>query len=267
MLLTRRFAGIVTIALLSFGQLSAFASDEPDLHPVNEQLAKEILKYGIRSVFVVDFLSPKGEPSALGWWVADQLSENWFHEAPKFRVADRADRDKTTITLQDIENSQRIKQLGFLWGVDAIITGTIEELPEHYRFVVTVRRVLDNSVAFTVSGHLPHSRILDLVRPMDWSDINRAGFNGTGVPQCIHCVPPGYTDRARMVKAHGSIVLAALISTEGRAENIRIIRGLGYGLTENAIKSVSDWQFTPVSNAEGVRVPATMNLEVKLNIN
>lgn len=70
-----------------------------------------------------------------------------------------------------------------------------------------------------------------------------------------------------MVKAHGSIVLAALISTEGRAENIRIIRGLAYSLTENAIKSVSDWQFTPVSNAEGVHVPATMNLEVKLNIN
>jgi hypothetical protein len=60
-----------------------------DLSTLNQQLANDIVKANVRSVIVVDFQDPLGKPSTLGWYLADELSENWLAKTQKFRVLDR----------------------------------------------------------------------------------------------------------------------------------------------------------------------------------
>jgi hypothetical protein len=50
--------------------------------------------------------------------------------------------------------------------------------------------------------------------------VARAGVNGIGIPVCLYCPVPHYIDKARAAKLSGSVVLQALITADGRAENI-----------------------------------------------
>jgi hypothetical protein len=44
--------------------------------------------------------------------------------------------------------------------------------------------------------------------------IPRAGTKGVGVPTCVYCPSPNYTDEARVAKINGNVVLQAVITPE-----------------------------------------------------
>ncbi|MGC1482429.1 MAG: energy transducer TonB, partial [Candidatus Acidiferrum sp.] len=94
----------------------------------------------------------------------------------------------------------------------------------------------------------------------------RAGVNGVGVPTCGYCPPPIYTDTARKVKLNGSVVLQVKVSEEGRAEDISVVKGLPFGLTEQAIKTVSQWKFKPATGEEGKSVAVLVPIEVTFRL-
>jgi protein TonB len=47
----------------------------------------------------------------------------------------------------------------------------------------------------------------------------------------------------------GTVTLRVLVGTDGRASEIRVIRGVGYGLEERAVQTVRGWKFTPARDA------------------
>jgi TonB family protein len=243
------------------------AARKPDFGPLNEQLANDIVKAKLRSVIIVDFQDRQGKPSILGWYVADELSENWLAEKQKFRVLDRSELKDTRVEREDL-GPEMLKRLGSVWGVDAIITGTVETTPEHYVVATRIRRVADDATIADESFSVPHSRILDLLKPLpDPNSISRAGINGVDVPTCTACPVPGYTDRARAAKIQGNIVLSIVVSEDGRTEAVvAIVKGLAFGLTEKAIKDVSEWRFKPATK-EGKPVPVIVPIEVTMRIN
>src|SRR5712692_12056992 len=55
----------------------------------------------------------------------------------------------------------------------------------------------------------------------------RAGVNGIGVPACIHCPAPEYPEKARADKLQGSVLLAAVVTPEGKATKVILVKGLG----------------------------------------
>ena len=69
------------------------------------------------------------------------------------------------------------------------------------------------------------------------------------MPVCNICPYPIYTDEARKVKMQGTVTLRVLVGTDGRASEIRVIRGVGYGLEERAVQTVRGWKFTPARDA------------------
>jgi periplasmic protein TonB len=85
---------------------------------------------------------------------------------------------------------------------------------------------------------------------------------GTIVPTCLYCPNPGYTDEARESKLQGMVTLVVLVSTDGRATDIRIAKGLGLGLDERARDAVRDWRFTPARDPARHPVPAWITIEV-----
>jgi periplasmic protein TonB len=85
---------------------------------------------------------------------------------------------------------------------------------------------------------------------------------GMIMPVCVTCPLPLYTDEARKVKMQGAVTLRVLVGTDGRAAQIRVSRGVGYGLDERAIETVRGWKFTSAKDAARRAVPVWITIEV-----
>ncbi len=57
--------------------------------------------------------------------------------------------------------------------------------------------------------------------------------------------PASYTDNARSNNVSGTVSLLILFSVSGRITHILVVKGLGYGLTENAIRAARQIKFEP----------------------
>jgi TonB family protein len=71
---------------------------------------------------------------------------------------------------------------------------------------------------------------------------------GWGVvpPRDVYRPVPSYTDQARKARISGIIVVELVVRKDGTVGTCRIVRGLGYGLDESAIQTMtSRWRFQP----------------------
>ncbi|HKW90180.1 MAG TPA: energy transducer TonB [Candidatus Acidoferrales bacterium] len=94
-----------------------------------------------------------------------------------------------------------------------------------------------------------------------------AGQNGYSTPSCLYCPTPPFSDSAFKLKIQGVVVLDAVIGADGRATNIHLSKGLGYGLDESAIKFVRDiWRFKPALGPDGRPAAVHTLVEVDFNI-
>ena len=85
---------------------------------------------------------------------------------------------------------------------------------------------------------------------------------GMTLPACLYCPNPGYTDEARESKLQGMMTLLVLVGTDGRANDIRVAKGLGLGLDERARDAVRAWRFTPARDASRRPVATWITIEV-----
>jgi len=89
--------------------------------------------------------------------------------------------------------------------------------------------------------------------------------DGVTAPQVLHKAEPEYTELARTAKYQGTVVLAVEIDSSGVARNIRIAKGLGLGLGENAVAAIRQWQFQPaIKDGAPVTVQATIEVNFRL---
>lgn len=80
-------------------------------------------------------------------------------------------------------------------------------------------------------------------------------------PICAYCPYPTYTDDARHGKVQGSVTLRVLVGTDGRAQDIRIVQGIGFGLDERAVETVRGWKFVPAHDASKRSVATWVTVE------
>lgn len=71
---------------------------------------------------------------------------------------------------------------------------------------------------------------------------------------------PLYTENARRDKIQGEVVLSAVLRMNGSITDIRVVRGLGYGLDEEAIKAAYKIKFIP-GTKDGKSVSVKVRLE------
>jgi TonB family protein len=83
---------------------------------------------------------------------------------------------------------------------------------------------------------------------------------GPGItpPVPVHRVDPKYTDEARRQGLNGTVILQAVIKTDGTIDILSVVRGMPLGLTENAIEALKQWQFRP-GNKDGKDVDILVN--------
>jgi protein TonB len=89
---------------------------------------------------------------------------------------------------------------------------------------------------------------------------------GMTMPVCVTCPLPLYTDEARKLKLQGMVTLRVLVGADGRAAQIHVARGVGYGLDERAISTVRAWTFTPARDAARKVVPVWVTIEIAFRL-
>jgi len=83
---------------------------------------------------------------------------------------------------------------------------------------------------------------------------------------CRVCPDPLYSEQARKTKLQGSVMLSVLVGADGRVKEVRVIRGLGMGLDDNAIQAVRNWQFLPAQDAARHPVASWIKVETMFRL-
>jgi TonB family protein len=56
---------------------------------------------------------------------------------------------------------------------------------------------------------------------------------------------PTYTDEARSLKIQGEVLLEVVLEASGRLRIVRVVRGLGHGLDDAAVRAAEQIRFKP----------------------
>jgi periplasmic protein TonB len=84
---------------------------------------------------------------------------------------------------------------------------------------------------------------------------------GISAPKPIATPDPEYTDEARRAKIQGTCILWLIVGADGHPRDIRVVRGLGYGLDAKALETVKQWRFEPAQKS-GTPVNVQVSVEV-----
>jgi TonB family protein len=93
----------------------------------------------------------------------------------------------------------------------------------------------------------------------DGGGVYSAGVAGVRSPQILSRQKPKYTEDARRDKIQGIVVLSAVFRKDGTVSDIKVVKGLGYGLDEEAIKAANLIKFVP-----GTKDGQPVNVRAKL---
>jgi TonB family protein len=96
--------------------------------------------------------------------------------------------------------------------------------------------------------------------------IFNAGTGGYGYPQCLYCPRAEFSDEAMKAKYQGVVTLVAIITADGRATDIQVVKGLGLGLDEKAIAAVRTWRFKPALGPGGKPASVRQTIEVTFHL-
>jgi len=92
--------------------------------------------------------------------------------------------------------------------------------------------------------------------------VSRGSYRpGVTWPKCAYCPDPQYSDEAREAKLQGAVTLLVLVGADGRASQIRVVRGIGLGLDDRAVQAIRGWKFVPALDASRRAVPAWVTVE------
>jgi protein TonB len=88
---------------------------------------------------------------------------------------------------------------------------------------------------------------------------------GISAPQAVSTPDPEYTEEARMAKTQGKCILWLIVDETGKPRNIKVVRGLGFGLDTKAIEAVQQWRFQPALK-DGKPVNVQISVEVGFHL-
>src|SRR5215813_7935632 len=136
------------------------------------------------------------------------------------------------------------------------------------------------SIDFTVKGILQTVKCDDLIGVM-FAPLTLGGSGvGVGVgagsgsiepmtadlrPKLLYREKARFTDKARDEGVQGTVVLQVVFNVNESITDIKVIRGLPYGLTENAIDAAKKIKFTPAMK-DGTPVSVRGSLEFAFNL-
>jgi TonB family protein len=224
------------------------------------------------AVLVADFLLPDGNTSVYGMRLADTLAHQLISKEYNLHVIDRnrmhnflakervlaePDHRAATHWICD-EFDARFVVFGRTERVENGVVRLSSQLVDTeskewgiYSAIVNLDPLKSGESLEPID---PFGQGPEITNSLNGQPIEHAGVNGVTMPKCTHMPNPPYSDGARRLKLSGIVTAEAVINSEGRLENIRIIRGMPGGLNETVIATLRTWQCDPALK-DGKPVP------------
>jgi len=91
------------------------------------------------------------------------------------------------------------------------------------------------------------------------------GNGASTTPSAIYAPNPSFSDQARKAKVQGTILLVVTVTASGDVADVKVVKGLGSGLDENAVATVRTWKFKP-GTEDGIPVQSEVKVEVSFHL-
>ena len=98
----------------------------------------------------------------------------------------------------------------------------------------------------------------------NYGPLRRIG-GGVSAPAVLFHVAPQFSEEARQKKFMGVVLINMIVDQQGRPQNVHVLRGVGMGLDEKAIKAVKQYKFKPALLG-GKPVPVELNVEINFQM-
>ena len=234
------------------------------------QIAGPLEKERVKRVIVADLLDANGRSHPVGRFLADRLSTVLQRDYPTLETISFSHSQPVLddpVPRDEEQASQETREWAKKLGARVVITGSFAKAPEGIGISLTAMKTNSGENYAQARGLVPISEEVNALIsaepiPSPKAGFARAGVGGVGVPICIYCPIPGYTDEARAAKYEGTVVLQVVVTTEGRAANITVVKGPAKGLEEKAIEAVRGWKFRPAVGPDGHAVATLVPVQV-----
>jgi TonB family protein len=218
------------------------------------------------TILVANFTTRSGSTSRFGIQLADSISVELLAQGHGIQIVDRTHlRDylvREHIPSNALKGREAARWLATEFQANAVLLGTIERLGDHFNLLIELLNISNDKVGPQEAMEIAIPEPQEALAPFEPYDEERprvkippghdstpfrAGVNGAGVPQCVYCPSPQYTNAARKAKFTGTVVLEVTVTEEGRAVDSGVLKGVPFGLNEAAVKAISGWSFKPAT--------------------
>jgi TonB family protein len=141
---------------------------------------------------------------------------------------------------------------------------TLNTLTNYAGFLRTQKRFDEANDLDTRADRLRQSGVTTAGMMPTLSTGLRVG-NGVTAPSLIAKIEPEYSESARKAKISGTVLLYIVVDPDGRASNMRVLRGLEPSLDQKALDAVARWKFRP-GTKDGMPVPVQATIEVNFRL-
>jgi TonB family protein len=252
------------------------------------RLADAIARSKNEPVVVFDFIGSDGRLGALGAALADDFSTALSGSPEKVHVKDHSRLNKlmaeNRLESENIFDPDIATWLAEDLGAEALVLGKLESGTGNIKLSLTAYTVRDGKGIIGLAITIPLTDEMKALIPdtIENQAANRflsadgkcfanglptcGGANGYSSPKCVHCPSPNFSDEAKDRRAQGTVLIVAIIDESGRARDIRVARGLPYGLTQQAVQAVQKWTFQSAIAPDGKRVAVRQVIEVSFHL-
>jgi TonB family protein len=225
---------------------------------------------------------PSGSTSHLGIQLADSVAAELAAQGRGIQIVDRSRLQdylvREHISSAALKDREAARWLATELHANVALVGRIERVGDRYNLLAQLLTISPDWVspkeATQITIPEPEEAFArfepyDAERPQQKAPAGsppfvRSGAGGS-VPSCIYCPAPQYSDAARKVKFMGTVILDVTVTEGGRATDIRVLKGIPFGLNQQAIRAVNEWTFKPASSGDkpvAVRVPIETNFRL-----
>jgi TonB family protein len=248
--------------------LSAFAQEKPSqagMPALAASLGAQLHGAGVKSVVIFDLRGPDDQSLPLGSWLADQISKTLANTGQGLQVINRvrlaAEMKTRNLGGEDTVQTPVLAQVSESVEADGYVTGSFGPFKDQIGVTLVVWRTSDvrqaKGYSLMLNGRVPlgpeeasHLTVpLESLRPSD--GIFRAGHAGMTVAECDYCPPPQFSAAPVWKQKQGTILMAIVVSPEGRPAQIKVTTSVDHELDAQAVKAVASYKFRPAVDPDG----------------
>ena len=251
---------VVLILVFSFIPAIVSASEGPGetRKSAARLMVKEFSRLRIHKLYVPDFCGGSSDPNPQGAFFAAEFSKLLTETAKSFVVQSRAETHRflaqSSLTDCDLSHPEVLLKFSSNFGVDCLLSADRSADKNSYTMDFVLRDLSGKELSRFHYSEPAYPETEGLfpatAAPAGWP-YYFAFPDGVGEIRGLYMPNPGSLSRRT---SQQNIVISAVIDTNGKVGDVRIIRGRSVPEIDDAIERIKSWRMVPVKGPDGSAV-------------